>query len=237
MGSIYGTVEFQFSWDDLVGLQNIYWVEAMRGYSPNAYRLLLSNRKIQSELITPYDPVTDQGPLRYKGEKYFWNGSFTSEFMIEDDLSLDRCTGINFVNHHAQICRPFGGKCEDRQKQPSPWRTGGRILSFILVNNLHVLDKHLKPPGANLPFTWLDSAYDNLEDLLSGNVNFVGPIRGSKCEDVVRGSLALYGADQADQAQKLLALISSKDNFIEALKEIVRAHFGDPTWDRAEPTF
>jgi hypothetical protein len=235
LGSIYGTVEFQFSWDELVGLQNIYWIEAITHYRPPAFRLLLSSRKIQSELITPYDPVKDQGPLRYKDGKWYWNGRFTSEFMIEDDLSLDRCTGLDFVRHNADICGPFGSECEDRQKQPSPWRTGGRILSFILGNNLHVLDKHLKPPGANL--TWLDSAYDNLEDLLSQNVSFAGPIRGSKCEDVVRGSLALHGAGQVDQAQKLLAVISSEDNFIKALKAIVRGHFDDPTWDRTEPTF
>jgi hypothetical protein len=51
------------------------------------------------------------------------------------------------------------------------------------------------------------------------------------CQNVVRGSLALYGGDQVEQARKLLALISSKDNFTKALKEIVRVHFGASAWE------
>src|SRR5689334_424834 len=47
LGSIYGTVEFQFSWADIVAGQNIYWVEAM-AYRPPAFRLLLSKRTISS---------------------------------------------------------------------------------------------------------------------------------------------------------------------------------------------
>ena len=54
---------------------------------------------------------------------------------------------------------------------------------------------------------------------------------------MVWGSLVLHGAGQSDQARKLLALISSKDNFIEALTEIIRTHFGDPTWEPSEPLF
>jgi hypothetical protein len=152
--------------------------------------------------------------------------------MIEDDLSLDRCTGLDFVMHHSQYCRPLGNGCADRQNQPSPQRTGGTMLSFILGNGLHVLDRHLKPPGAEQPFTELDTAYQGLEAILPAQVNFAGAIsEDAECQNVVRGSLALYGGDQVDQARNLLALISSRDNFTNALKAIVRAHFGDPAWE------
>src|SRR5690242_19989369 len=40
LGSIYGTVEFQFNWSTLIASQKIYWVESM-DYNPKAYRLLL----------------------------------------------------------------------------------------------------------------------------------------------------------------------------------------------------
>lgn len=234
LGSIYGTVEFQFAWADLVADQKIYWVEAMN-YNPNAYRLLLSKRDIPAGLIMPYDPAKDEGPLRLKDGKYYWNGGYTSEFMIEDDLSLDRCTGVDFVTHHQVYCRPFGNRCEDRQKQPSQQRTGGRVLSFVLGNALHVLDKHLKPPGAAEPFTGLNIAYAGLNDFLPAQVKFAGPINSdAECQHVVRGSLALYGADQVDQARKLLALISSKDNFTKALKAIVRVHFGYSNWEPSD---
>jgi hypothetical protein len=229
-GSIYGTVEFQFAWADLIAGQKIYWVEAMN-YSPNAYRLLLSKRDVPAGLINPYDPEKDEGPLRLKDGQYFWNNGYTSEFMIEEDLSLDRCTGLDFVQHHQQYCRPFGKGCEDRIMQPSPHRTGGRMLAFVLGNGLRILDEHLKPPGVKQPFTELDTAYHGLASNLPSRVEFKGALSAdSECQNVVRGSLALYGMDQVDQAQKLLALISSTENFEKALKAIVREHFVDPNW-------
>jgi hypothetical protein len=192
LGSIYGTVEFQFTWADLIADQNIYWVDAMTNYRPNAYRLLLSKRNIQAGPIMVYDPAKDEGPLRLMNGKYYWNYGFTSEFMIEDDLSLDRCTGLTFVTHHEQYCRPFGNGCEDRTKQPSPQRTAGRMLSFILGSGLHILDKHFKPPGANHPFTELYMGYEGLKRFLPTQVQFAGSINAdSECQDVVRGSLAI----------------------------------------------
>jgi hypothetical protein len=229
LGSIYGTVEFQFAWSDLVDGQKIYWVEAMN-YRPNAYRLLLSKRDIPTGLIVPYNPAKDQGPLRLAAGKYYWNSAYTSEFMIEDDLSLNKCTGLDFVLHHQEFCRPFGNGCKDRQSQPATHQTGGRMLAFVMGSALHVLDKHFKPQDEIQPFMNLDTAYRGLElELAQGE--FGGPIAtGSKCQDVVRGSLALYGADQDDQARRLLALISSKETFLDALKDLIRGHFDDPNW-------
>jgi hypothetical protein len=231
LGSIYGTVEFQFAWADLVKDQKIYWVEAMN-YRPNAYRLLLSKRDLQPGLIQPYDPAKDKGPLRLRDDKYFWNYNFTSEFMIEDDLSLDRCTSIDFVPHHSQYCRPFGQGCSDRQNQPSPAQTGGKMLSFILAKGLHVLDHHLKPPGET-GFIWLDSAYQGIHwYLLPPEMKFAGAIREDAiCRNVLHGALALYSIDQLDQARNVLSLIPSKEKFTQVLKEIIRTHFGDLEWE------
>ena len=230
LGSIYGTVEFQFSWGDLVAGRKIYWVEAM-GYRPPAYRFLLSKRDIPTGVIKPYDPVKDGGPLQLKDGKYHWNGTYTSEFMIEDDLPLDRYTGVDFVLHNAQNCRPFRDACEDRQRQPTPQRTGGRILSFILGNRLHVLDKLLKPTGNHPPFTGLDIAYSGLEFFLPAQVKFAGALsKDEECQNVTRGALALYGSDQIETARELLSLIASKERFDNALKMIVREHFNDAVW-------
>jgi hypothetical protein len=227
-GSIYGTVEFQFAWADLVADQKIYWVEAM-DYSPNAYRLLLSKQDIPAGLITPYDPAKDEGPLRFQDGKYYWRGEYTSEFMIEDDLLLERCTGINFVLHHQNYCRPFGNGCEDRQRQPHPSRTGGKMLSFVLGHELHILDKHIKTSN---PFNWLDAAYSGLDVSLLSNLAFTGTTSGdSECQDIVRGALGLYGMDRMELARRLLALISSKEKLSKALKAVVRTHFDDPNWE------
>jgi hypothetical protein len=231
LGSIYGTVEFQFAWSDLVANQKIYWVEAMTSYRPPAYRLLLSKRDIASKIIVSYDPEKDEGPLRLKDGKYYWNAAYTSEFMIEDDLLLNRSTGLNFVTHHPDYCRPFREGCKDRQKQPTPQLTGGRILSFVLGNGLHVLDKQVKSSAADEPSN-LDIAYEGLAKSLSSQVQFISAISADDAsQDVVRGSLALYGGDQVDQARRPLALTSSKDDFTKALKAIIGEHFGEPRWE------
>jgi hypothetical protein len=133
-GSIYGTVEFKFSWADLIANQNIYWVEAMTNYKPNAYRLLLSKRNITSGVVRRYNPEADDGPLRFKDAKYYWNGDYTSEFMIEDDLSLDRCNGVSFIAHHAQYAVPLGltARTESHSRRRSE-PAGGYCLLFLLV--------------------------------------------------------------------------------------------------------
>ena len=224
LGSIYGTVEFQFAWADLIAGQKLYWVEAMTSYNPNAYRLLLSKRDNPTGLVRPYNPEKHKGPLRLHEEKYYWNGNYTSEFMIEEDLSLDRCTGLSFVTHHGQYCRPFGGECEDRKNQPTLQRTGGRMLSFILGVGLDSLDRRLW--SGTKPYRPIDIAYEGLKANLPAEIDFAGSLRTDRdCKDVVQGSLALYGMDQDTQARALLNKLSSKDYFIKALGSIASTHF------------
>jgi len=231
-GSIYGTVEFQFKWNDLIASRKIYWVEAMQNYKPPAYRFLLSKRDILPGLIKPYDPAKENGPLKLKDNVYHWNGNRTSEFMIDDDLTLDRCTGIDFIIHNSNICSSFGNQCADRMQQPSPQRTGGRILSFVLGCSSHKLDGHFRPEGATPGFAPLDIAYSGLQFFLPSQVKFSGTMNAdAECENILMGALALYGNDQAPTAKKLLASIASRQKFDGALKSIVRQHFSDPDWE------
>jgi len=128
-GSIYGTVQFTFDWGDIINGQQIYWVEAMTDYSPSAYRLLLTDRNLaKSSRVQVYDPTTDDGPLKRKGKTWYWNRDFTSEFMVEADLSLSLCKKLSFIRHHETICRLNGPSCpEKRIDHPT---TGGRIMAF-----------------------------------------------------------------------------------------------------------
>jgi hypothetical protein len=129
-------------------------------------------------------------------------------------------------------CRPFKDACIDRKSQPTPFHTGGRMLSFVLGHGLHTLDRQLKPEGSKQVFTDLEVGYDGLNEFLPQRVQFGGAISADDaCEDIVRGSLALYGMDEVAQARRLLALIPSKDHYTKALKWIIRSHFGDPEWE------
>jgi hypothetical protein len=229
-GSIYGTVELQFNWNTVDG-NKIYWVEAMEQYKPTAYRFLLTPREpreLEVGMVEPYDPINDDGPLRQCGGKWYWNGNFTSEFMIDDDLLLREATGIDFVSHHGQFCRTFSSPRPDCKQEPS--ETGGRILAYLLAHKACVLDTHLKPTE-NQRNHLLDTAFLGLRTALSEGTPFGGALKLPRsCEKAVTGALALYAMDQQDSARHSLTLLTSADRLEDALLEIVRQHFAIPGW-------
>lgn len=101
-GSIYGNVQFSFSWANQVANRRFYWVEAMHSYKIPAYRILITDRDLsESKYVKPYDPLTDEGPLREGAGVWYWNGACTSEFLIERDIFLEQCTGFDFITHHS----------------------------------------------------------------------------------------------------------------------------------------
>jgi hypothetical protein len=232
-GSIYGTVEFQFDWKSLVNGQKIYWAEAIKKYNPPAYRFLLSSREIKSDLVQQYDPVQDNGPLRKIGPNWYWNGAFTSEFMIESDLPLAQVTGLDFVKHHGTICSPNGPACVELNAKPSPEQTGGRILAHVLGRRLHALDGHLRPTADDPTgrYELLDRAFSGLRAALGHSVGYQGTVHDPKsCGNVLKGALALYNQDNQEDAREQIALLLAKDNFDEALASAVRLHFNAPNW-------
>jgi hypothetical protein len=106
-GSRYGTVQFTFDWSDLVDGRTIFWVEAIDRYKPPAYRFLLTGKVDDQKLpsgVVPYDPRKSGGPLSLNRNEWFWNGSYTSEFMIDSDVELSRCRSIKTVSHHRRYC-------------------------------------------------------------------------------------------------------------------------------------
>lgn len=234
-GSIYGNVQLSFAWSDLIRDRRVYWVEAMPDYSPPAYRLLLTDRDLSaSRYLTPYDPASDKGPLRERDGVWYWNGTYTSEFMIDSDLPLRRCTGLAFINHRPDRCRLNGSSCTDRTAPP--YRTGGRVLAFLLGNDLHAVDRVLKTPVAPRRRRPLSDAVDvGIDGILRALGNkksrFAGGIsRPASRQAVLRGALALYGADCKAEAQELISLLKSSDIFEKALTEIINDHFGITDW-------
>jgi hypothetical protein len=234
-GSIYGNVQFEFPWADIIRGRSVYWVEAMTEYNPHAYRLLVTDRDLSgSRFVEVYDPATAKGPLRERDGTWYWNPDFTSEFMIDADLGLDRATGFEFITHHRDYCRLNGNGCRD--KRASPHQTGGRVLAFILGNDIHVLDHLLGKPSifdktrklsdtVDIGISGIRSALGATKDM------FGGAIRAeSSRQSVVRGALALYGADQRPRARELISVLKSQETFEEALCEIVNAHFRVTGW-------
>jgi hypothetical protein len=230
-GSIYGNVEFAFSWKKHAAGKKFYWVEAMPSYRPDAYRILLSDREVKSKYVQRYDPATEKGPLRKRGGKWYWNGDCTSEFLIEGNIPLADCIEFDFIAHHAQLCSVDGRSCAYRGSQGHA--AAGPVLGVLLGNGLHTIDHVLKKDDAKekLSFAVDTGVRGILRDLRSKAQRFGGVIRSAESRKaVMRGALALYGSGQTDAARELLALLKSRDTFDDALTDVVNEHFGVKGW-------
>jgi hypothetical protein len=230
LGSLYGTVEFQFSWEKLVKHKRIYWVEAMPNYHPAAFRFLLTFEEITSPLVTKYDPEKDDGPLKKVDGKWRWHPDYCSEFMVADDFPISDTVGVDFVHHHQKYCRTKSWSCIEQTTNPSPQTTSGKLLAYILAHGVHDLDVHLKP-GAGGRNVVLDMASGWLKLVLS-YVEYTGALKeNEECDSIIKGALALFGIDKVDDGKRLVGLIAGSAEAHVALARLIRSHFDTPTWD------
>jgi len=104
-GFRYGSVRFKFDWPELIRGQKYYWVESITRYRPTAVRVLITPNDY-SRILSPYDPARGDGPWWFDtiAGTHYWNGSFTLEVMIDQDLLLSDCNTIDFVRHHTDLC-------------------------------------------------------------------------------------------------------------------------------------
>ncbi len=229
-GSIYGNVQFAFPWAKQIRKRHCYWVEAMSAYRPHAYRILFTDRDLsESKHVREYDPSSNKGPLRENKGKWYWNGNYTSEFMVESDISLEDCTGFDFISHNSTYCRPNGSECPDFHT--STGKVGGRVMAFMLGNGLHSIDHVLNQPSECEPERPLSRAVDRgiggICLALGKKDRFGGPVKSeSSRKAVLRGALALYGYGKTAAAKELVALLNSQSTFERALTEVVNNHFG-----------
>ena len=228
-GSIYGNVQFTFDWHSMVKRRHVYWVEAMTTYHPPAYRLLLTDRDLTgSRYVKAYNPKTDNGPLKRKRGMWYWNGKYTSEFMVEQDLSLDMCTKMEFINHHNRICKSNGNSCP--YLGAIPHKISATVMAFILGNSIHNADSSLFPNGKDR--CQIDFSISNIYAKLGWNSkSFIGEIKKSASRQaVLRGALALYGSGQEAAAKELVSLLANESIFKKALRKIVAEHFDWPDY-------
>jgi hypothetical protein len=82
----------------------------------------------------------------------------------------------------------------------------------------------------------VDTGVNGIMLLLGSDADpFTGGIRTEASRKaVLRGALALYGADQRASALDLVALLHSKEVFEAALQEIVNDHFDISGWTLEE---
>lgn len=224
-GSIYGTVRFTFEWQKIIAGRSLYWVEAME-YKNVAYRLLVTNRDMSyDKRVTPFDPTVEQGPVRLVTNRWYWNGKYTSEFMVESDISLSDAKSVSFVTH--SDCRESWNCTEEKIVKHT---AATQTLAFLLGNNIHCAD-HLLQKNNDLNVE-AESCVNYLWSALGRKVDrFGGVLKDTKStEDVLLGALALYGSGQHAAAIETIKTINSQEVFTAALAAIIRRHFGLPNW-------
>jgi hypothetical protein len=227
--NMYGTVCFSFDWEKIIQGRELYWVETME-YSNVAYRLLVTDRDMsESKRVVPFDPTKEKGPVRLKNGRWYWNGNFTSEFMLERDLPLAEAKGLSFVEHWD--CRE-ALTCAEKNLAMST--AAAQTLAFLLGNNIHCVDHLLLDEGAlnrgaesNISNLW--RALGRKEDRFGGALK-----KAKSTEDVLLGALALFGSGQHAEAKETVKTINSQDVFTDALTAIVRRHFRLPDWQMPE---
>lgn len=229
LGSLYSTVEFQFSWEKLVEHRRIYWVEAMPSYHPAAFRFLLTFEEITSPLVTTYDPEKDDGPLKKVDGKWHWHPDFCSEFMVTDDFHISETTGVSFVHHNQKYCRTKAN-CVEQTSNPNPQTTAGKLLAYILAHGAHDLDRHMQPDAGGRS-SILDTASAWLWIILN-HLKYTGSVKDDdECDSTLKGALGLFALDKIDDGKKLLGLITGSAEAHAALARLIRIHFKTPTWD------
>lgn len=230
-GSIYGTVEFSFPWKKIVAGKRFYWVEEMPRYTPSAYRILLTDsaRDFSKWGLQPYEPASDRGPLRQRDGVWFWNGQYTSEFMVTADIELADCNDLRFVTHHPTICQRYKKQCEEKTLD---WkRTGARIIAFLIGSGLKSLDHILKRQAMTVDHSMFDIGIKGILARLRDRSSFGGKIKRKESSvAVLKGALSFYGNGQYKSARELLKLLQSRTVFNDALVDIVNGHLGVTDW-------
>jgi hypothetical protein len=228
-GSIYGTVQFTFRWEDIIRDRNVYWVEVMNYPNP-AYRFLITDRDLSaSNLVQAYDPETARGPLRLHDDTWYWNGQYTSEFMLDTDLPLSRCVEIKTIAHRGDRCRLHRPRCAEAGR--SIWSTGAQTLAYVIAQDLTRVRRcimHRSGIGVDEPGS---TVRDTLEFLLQELTKEEphGPITSARrSEAAMKGALLLYGAGQFEDAQELVRTLRSRGIARTALEAHARAYLRLP---------
>jgi hypothetical protein len=211
-GSRYGNVEFTYDFEGLANRRKIYWVEVHTGYSPHACRFLITDEDVAQLPVLPYDPVSDEGPLRKADGIWYWNFKYTGEFLLQDPLRLSDCTRVEFIKHHDDFCA-LGG-CNDRGKDGAG--AAGRVIAQILSRDISTIDKPLIETD---PEKALSSGVDTglsriLNALKATSGTLDGPLKSHDSVDAaLRAALLQYASGEASAAVETASLVGSDDIF------------------------
>jgi|HubBroStandDraft_6_1064221.scaffolds.fasta_scaffold86222_1 hypothetical protein len=227
-GSIFGSVEFAFDWNELIDSKNVYWVERMDYRRSKAYRFLVTaNDHDSSKYVRRYDPRRDNGPLLERGDDWYCNmNDVAAEFMLEKDLPLRRCRAIRAITHNRDCKR--GSSCVERNLNSE--QIAAQVIAYAISHRIRIIRDCFKEPALGNTdqndlrrdvLNALRSLFDDLNcDQWNRRISRVG-----EAEPILRGALALYGNGLVDDARDLVASLSDNGTLRRTLESIVAKYF------------
>lgn len=233
-GSRYGNIMFRFDWRQLIEGKKFFWVEAIEKYRPPAFRILITEKDTFAPL-EPYAVEEYGGPLFHDHESdiWYWNGQLTGEFMIDQDLPLRDCIGIQFCNHHRSMCGKEGSSCGDLG-QVGP-EAGLRLLALAVgtgvVNHLSRQRELFMENGR------LETSARLSRSILRSQrkCSVSGQVTASNKEALPLASAVLERIGRGQDPCRLASLFKTVDDLELALRKRMAKAFGIPLQDLPEP--
>lgn len=233
-GFRYGTVQFVFSWHDLVQHKIPYWVEVAH-YNIPAVRILLTDKNYSKHsILEEYDPAQKRGPWWHdtKSDKHFFNGETCLEFMIEGDIGLQQLRSMNFVNHHHGMCsehRTNPTACNESGMQH--WQASYRFVSRLIGDNLPTGNLKMVKQGASgvEPADGLRLAWNQiLVKLRNLDVAYSGSVKSGSDKRHALGMAILraFAAGAFEEIASLVTLFASRDEVEKVCQELIAKSFG-----------
>jgi hypothetical protein len=224
-GSIYGNVRFTMPVNSLLVGRNFYKVEVMRSYSPPAVRVLVSESDWDDHpLLDPFDPADIGNPLHVDEAGVWWRlDEYNYEIMFDRDISLDACTTIGFVDHHARVCSARRG-CRDKGVEKK--HAAGHFIAMLLASEDETAcDLLIEPELGTLDMY----AGWGLRDLRRW---IARPQKKPRAKEkyvagLLRAGLRAYGEGDAATARACFSSIGSRKAALRAFDNLVEELLGE----------
>jgi hypothetical protein len=217
-GFRYGNVRFTFAWREIIRNKNYYWVESI-AYGVPACRILVTS-KDYSGTLQSYDPTLGDGPWWYdsSSDQHYWNGEYCLEIMLERNLYITECMGIDFVDHHQEYCSTIPDKCI-YLGVPSD-RASRLFLASLVVEE--ITSKNLISPA-----TLKEICIDLRNELTCLVDSYSDKVMYKKSDLLLLARSVLHNYLKADQKDLLqsLSLFSSRQTLIASVTEVIESNF------------
>jgi hypothetical protein len=231
-GFRYGHIRFTFDWTSIIAGKRFYKIE-ISDYKIPAPRVLVTDRK--HECFDSYNHRSMKGPWFYdhdRGTHFFHESDCCVEFLIEDSISLDHCSKIDFVDHHPWWCslhRNDPDRCKDKKHTAD--KAASLFLSSAISQSLDLsrFGFSLEIKGKRRPSIELHKAMSLIwMQLMSEKIKFKGKAGSEsvKSKALARAILHAYSLQKIEEVYSLAAYFRSSEELIESCARLVCAHTG-----------